>query len=103
MFAGVCLLLALFVYVRNGIQQWLTRVVFLRSNVHVPLNQIQTPFRAEEDESAYLFPAPEVIAKFVRATRFELVGNRGPRSPRRSPNWARRRQVRRGIFPSEHG
>lgn len=30
MFAGACLLLALFVYVRIGIQQWLTRVVFLR-------------------------------------------------------------------------
>lgn len=73
LFAGACLLLALFVYVRNAIQQWLTRAVFLRSNVNQALEELQTPFRADQDESAYLRPAAELIANFVRATRFELV------------------------------
>jgi two-component system LytT family sensor kinase len=72
-FAGGCLLLTLFVYVRNGIQSWLTSVVFLRSNVEAALEQLLKLVRAAQDESAYLPPAAEVIAVFVRTARFELT------------------------------
>ncbi|HTC35183.1 MAG TPA: histidine kinase [Bryobacteraceae bacterium] len=72
LFAGACLLLTLFVYVRNRVQSWLTSVVFLRSNVDEALEQLVRLVRASPDESVYLPAAAEVIAGFVRATRFEL-------------------------------
>jgi len=72
LFAGGCLLLTLFVYVRNRIQSWLTSVVFLRSNVEDALEQLLKLVRAVQDESVYLPPAAEVIAGFVRTGRFEL-------------------------------
>src|SRR5579863_4142263 len=73
LFAGGCLLLTAFVYLRNWIQNWLTSVVFLRSNVDGALEQLQKLARAVQDESLYLTQAAEVIAEFVRAARFELV------------------------------
>jgi len=73
LFAGACLLLTLFVYVRNLVQSWLTRLIFLRSNVDDALEQLQKLVREVQDESAYLQQAAEVIAGFVRAARFELA------------------------------
>jgi two-component system, LytTR family, sensor kinase len=73
LFAGGCLLLTLFVYLRNRIQSWLTSVVFLRSNVEDALEQLLKLVRAAQDESVYLRPAAEVIAGFVRTARFELT------------------------------
>ncbi len=73
LFAGGCLMLTLFVYVRNRIQSWLTSVVFLRSNVDEALEELVRLVRASQDESVYLPAAAEVIAGFVRATRFELT------------------------------
>jgi two-component system, LytTR family, sensor kinase len=73
LFAGGCLLLALFVYLRNRIQSWLTSVVFLRSNVEGALEQLQKLVRAVQDESTYVVQAAEVIAAFVRAARFDLA------------------------------
>ncbi len=72
LFAGGCLLLTLFVYVRNRIQSWLTSVVFLRSNVEDALELLLKLVRAAQDESIYLPSATEVIAGFVRAARFDL-------------------------------
>jgi hypothetical protein len=72
LFAGGCLLLTLFVYVRNRIQSWLTSVVFLRSNVDDALELLLKLVRAARDESVYLPSAAEVIAGFVRAARFDL-------------------------------
>jgi two-component system, LytTR family, sensor kinase len=73
LFAGGCLLLTLFVYVRNGVQSWLTSVVFLRSNVDAALEQLLKLARAAQDESVYLPLAVEVVAGFVRTARFELT------------------------------
>jgi hypothetical protein len=73
LFAGGCLLLTLFVYVRNRMQSWLTSVVFLRSNVDDALEQLLKLVRASQDESVYLPQAAEMIAGFVRTTRFELT------------------------------
>ncbi|HTW64684.1 MAG TPA: histidine kinase [Bryobacteraceae bacterium] len=74
LFAGGCLLLTVFVYIRNRIQSWLTSVVFLRSNVEEALEELPKFARAAQDESAFLTSAAEIIAGFVRATRFELPG-----------------------------
>jgi two-component system LytT family sensor kinase len=73
LFVGACLLLTLFVYVRNRVQSWLTQVIFLRSNVDEALEQLQKLVRAAQDESKYLVQAAEVIAGFVRSARFELA------------------------------
>ncbi len=73
LFVGACLLLALFVYLRNRIQQWLTSVVFLRSNVEQALDELVRSVRTAQDESAYLTAAAHVIAAFVRAARFHLA------------------------------
>jgi two-component system LytT family sensor kinase len=73
LFAGGCLLLTLFVYVRNRVQSWLTSVVFLRSNVDPALEQLLKLARAAQDESVYLPLAVEIVAGFVRTARFELT------------------------------
>jgi two-component system LytT family sensor kinase len=85
LFAGGCLLLTLFVYVRNRIQSWLTSVVFLRSNVEDALAELLNLARATRDEHEYLPPAAEVIAGFVRTARFELT-ERAPQG--QLPGWA---------------
>jgi two-component system, LytTR family, sensor kinase len=73
LFVGACLLLALFVYVRNVVQSWLTQVIFLRSNVNGALAELVKLARAARDEGEYLSRAAEVIAAFLRAARFDLA------------------------------
>jgi two-component system LytT family sensor kinase len=75
LFVGACLLLALFVYVRNRIQGWLTQVIFLRSSVEDALEELLKLMRATRDEDQYLPRAAEVIATFLRADRHELVSS----------------------------
>jgi two-component system LytT family sensor kinase len=70
LFVSACLLLTAFVYVRNRLQGWLTRVIFLRSNVEEPLRDLQHPEPALESEDEYLENAARVIARFLRAPRF---------------------------------
>ena len=84
LFVGGCLLLTLFVYLRNRIQRWLTQVIFLRSNVDGALEKLQKLVRGAQVESAYLVEAVEVIAAFVRAARFDLADRteRGVRAAR---------------------
>lgn len=72
LFASACLLLLVFVYVRNRIQRWLTHVIFLRSNIDEPVRELHQVARASRSENDYLGQAAEVIASFVRARRFEL-------------------------------
>jgi len=72
LFAGGCLLLTLFVYVRNRIQSWLTQAIFLRSNVDSALEELVTLARGTRDECEYLPRAAEVIAAFLRTGRHEL-------------------------------
>lgn len=72
MFVGACLLLALFVYVRNRVQSWLTQAIFLRSNVEDALEELGQMARATRDEREYLARAAEVIASFVRTGRHQL-------------------------------
>ena len=73
LFVGACLLLTLFVYLRNRVQSWLTQVIFLRSNVDDAVQELLKLARATRDEHAYLPHAAEVIAAFVRTGRHEVT------------------------------
>ena len=72
---SACLLLVLFAYVRNRVQGWLTRVIFLRSNVEDAVGDLQQLALACHKETEYFPQAAEAIARFVRATRFDLAEN----------------------------
>lgn len=73
LFVGACLLLALFVYVRNRVQSWLTQAIFLRSNVDAALGELLQVARATRSEDRYLADAAAVIAAFLRTRRYELA------------------------------
>jgi two-component system LytT family sensor kinase len=73
LFVSACLLLTLFVYAYNRIQSFLTRVIFLRSNVDEALWELQQLARAAGSEAEYLRQAAEVIAQFLHASRFDLT------------------------------
>jgi hypothetical protein len=73
LFVSACLLLTLFVYVRNRIQSFLTRVIFLRSNIAEALAEMQQLARAAHSEFEYLRHAGEVISRFLRASHFDMT------------------------------
>ncbi len=73
LFVGACLLLTLFVYIRNRVQSWLTQVIFLRSNLDDALAELLKLARATRDEGEYLLQAMEALAAFVRTGRHQLT------------------------------
>jgi two-component system, LytTR family, sensor kinase len=73
LFVGACLLLTLFVYIRNLVQSWLTQVIFLRSNVEDALEELRKLARATPEEARYLPYAAETIAAFLRTGRHRLA------------------------------
>jgi len=73
LFVAACLLLIGFVYVRNRMQQLLTRVIFLRSNVEEPMRELHQLGGRVTDETEYLSNAIEIIARFLHAARFWLA------------------------------
>jgi len=73
LFVSACLLLTLFVYIRNRIQGLLTRVIFLRSNVEDTLQELRQLGRATDTETEYVRHAAELITSFVRAKRLDLT------------------------------
>ncbi len=76
LFVSACLLLTLFVYAYNRIQSFLTRVIFLRSDVDEALRELQQLARAAGSESEYLRRAAEMIARFLHASRFDFTDQR---------------------------
>ena len=72
LFVSACLLLALFVYLRNRLQSFLTHVIFLRANMDEALRELQQLARAASGEADYFPNAAETIARFLHASRFEL-------------------------------
>ena len=74
LFVTACLLLTLFVFVRNRIQRLLTRVIFLRANPEEPLRELRHLGRTAADEAEYMQNAAETIARFLHAANFELAG-----------------------------
>src|ERR1700737_1127107 len=73
LFVSACLLLTFFVYIRNRIQALLTRVIFLRSSVEDALQELRELARATGAEPEFVQHASELIARFVRAKRFDLT------------------------------
>ena len=74
LFVSACLLLALFVHIRNRIQSFLTRVIFLRANEDEALRELQQLARASSGEAEYLAHSAKVIATFLRASQYDLTG-----------------------------
>src|SRR5450755_1855610 len=72
LFVSAGLLLTAFVWVHNRTQRLLTRAIFLRSNVEGALRELQDLSLAAGTEANYLRSAAEVIARFLRASRFQL-------------------------------
>jgi hypothetical protein len=95
LFVASVILLAVFVRLRNRLDQFLTRVVFLRANPEAVLARLQRDSHTAEDSDSYLESAARVIADFMRASRFELLraapGARGtvPAPVLESGEWAR--------------
>jgi hypothetical protein len=75
MFVGACAALTFFVYLRNRTQAFLSRVLFLRSNVNEALSELQQLGRTGPEESEYLNAATDKIAAFLRASRFQTTDN----------------------------
>lgn len=72
LFVVGCVLLILFVYLRNAMQRLLTRILFLRSNVEEPLAELRELGRATADEQEYLKAASAIIARFLSADAYEI-------------------------------
>ena len=95
LFVSACLLLTIFVYARNRMQGFLTRVIFLRSNVDDALRELQQLRRAAGSEAEYLNHSSEAVAQFLRAARFTLAercpsmsGHSIPLAVLDPPNWS---------------
>ena len=73
LFVAGSLFLALFVYARNVTQGFLTRVIFLRTDVDGTLKELQQLERATDSETDYLRCTAEAIARFLRTGRFKLT------------------------------
>ncbi|HVW11668.1 MAG TPA: histidine kinase [Bryobacteraceae bacterium] len=95
LFVASVILLAVFVYLRNRLDQFLTRVVFLRANPEAALARLQRATHSAEDSDSYLAWAAATVADFMRASRFELIrvapGDReaAPSPVLESGSWAR--------------
>src|SRR5579863_6042253 len=87
LFVGACLMLALFVYVRNLVQRWLTQVIFLRSNVDQALAELLKLARAAAGEDQYLSESALVIAAFIRTARYELAATPPPENSEMPAPW----------------
>jgi len=72
LFVAGCVLLILFVYLRNEMQRLLTRVLFLRSNVEEPLAALRDLGHSAADEQGYLSKASAIIAGFLSADRQQV-------------------------------
>jgi two-component system, LytTR family, sensor kinase len=80
LFVSAGLLLSLFVYLHNRIQRLLTRVIFLRPDVDGAVQELHQASRSVRTEQEYLDYAPEVIARFMRSARFDLVEDESPQA-----------------------
>jgi two-component system LytT family sensor kinase len=76
LFVAACLALTTFVYLRNRMQRFLTRALFLRANIEEPLRQLRDLGHAAANEAEYLNSASETIAGFFGTERHELCHDR---------------------------
>jgi two-component system LytT family sensor kinase len=80
LFVVACLLLTMFVYLRNRMQRLLTRALFLRTNVEGPLRELHKLGNAASSETEYLDRAAATIAEFLSAERYALSDESGARN-----------------------
>ncbi len=71
LFVAACLMIVLFVYLRNSIQRLVTRILFLRENVEGTFRELRDLGRATRNEDEYLREACAAIARFLRTDRYE--------------------------------
>jgi len=83
LFVCACLMLVLFVFVRNRLQSFLTRVIFLRSSVDPVLLELSQSARAAQGENEYIGHAAEIIGRFLHASGCEVADDRS------SADWVR--------------
>ena len=74
-FAGACLALSIFAYLRSRGQRFLTRVVFLRANSDRAASELRDVAGTVNGEPEYLAAAARIIAGFLSAHRFELIAS----------------------------
>ena len=73
LFVASVILLAVFVWLRNRLDQFLTRVVFLRTNADAALARLQRDAHTPRPTATFISNPPRnTIADFMRASRFEL-------------------------------
>lgn len=72
-FAGVCLALSLFAFIRSRGQRFLTRVVFLRAHSEKAVSKLRQIAASAREESSYLAAAAGAIGDFLSARRVELI------------------------------
>ena len=73
MIAGGCLLLIAFAFLRGGVQEWLTRVVFRRGDLESLIQEIHLHAVTLSGESAFLPWVAGRVAELLRVSRFDLV------------------------------
>jgi two-component system LytT family sensor kinase len=74
-FAGACLALSLFGYLRGRVQRFLTHAVFLRSNPEQTVSRLREIGDSVSAEPEYLAASAGAIAGFFSAARFEVTGS----------------------------
>ena len=90
-------MLAAFVYIRNRLDQFLTRAVFLRTDIDAALRDLQQDVHTAADDNQYLDLAAKTIAAFMRSPRLELLKDpelswrvqAGPAAVLESTTWVR--------------
>ena len=85
LFVTGCLLLTGFVYVRNRAQGFVTKVLFLRSNVDESVAELRNPTVGSSTEADYLNFAARSIARFLHAERFHWEDAATSSAARSSP------------------
>jgi LytS/YehU family sensor histidine kinase len=93
----LCLLLISFGYLRNGLQAWVSRVVFRRRNIDDRMAAIANLASSAPSEEALLAEVGQQIADHLEAERFAIVSESGDRTISVKPSLLFGRHSRDGF------
>jgi two-component system, LytTR family, sensor kinase len=85
-FAGACLILSLFAWLRNRGQRFLTRVVFLRANSDRAVSKLREIAAAWRSEAEYIASAAKAIGEFFSARNAEIIAEPAASPPEAEPS-----------------
>ncbi len=85
-FAGACLILSLFAYLRNRGQRFLTRVVFLRANSDLAVSKLREIAATGRSEAEYIASAAKAIGEFLSARGVEIIAEPAAGVPEPEPS-----------------